>query len=54
MLHRNMKCILLIQLDFVNPQPNHKANYVASQQQQTGQTACQRRLGGRLPDHGES
>jgi hypothetical protein len=54
MLHRNMKCILLIQLNFVNPHPNHKANCVASQQHPSGQTACRRRLGRRLPDHGES
>jgi hypothetical protein len=54
MLHRNMKCILLIQLNFVNPHPKHKAICVASQQHQSVQTACPRRPGRRLPDRGES
>lgn len=54
MLHRNMKCILLIQLHFVNPKQGFSANRVAPHQHQHVQTAWLRRLGRRLPDHGES
>lgn len=49
MLHRNMKCILLIQLIFVNQPPILQANPVASQQQRFAPGDRQRWFARRLP-----